>query len=120
MYEYRLKQIDYDGSFNYSAIVEVTIGTPAVFTLEQNYPNPFNPSTTIKFSTPEESSVKISIYNLLAEEIAVLINESLKAGYHQVEWRGVDKNNKILPTGVYFYRIEAKDFVEVKKMMLIK
>ena len=120
MYKYRLKQIDYDGSFNYSAVVEVTIGTPAVFTLEQNYPNPFNPSTTIKFSIPVESNVKISIYNLLAEEITVLINESLKAGYHQVEWRGVDKNNKILPTGVYFYRIEAQDFVEVKKMMFIK
>jgi len=119
-HKYRLKQIDFDGSFTYSNEVEMTIGLPSTYTLEQNFPNPFNPVTLIRFSIPQESNVKLSLYNLLAEEVAVLINEPLKAGFHQVEWRGVDKKNNILPTGAYFYKLEAGDFVEVKKMMFIK
>ena len=119
-YSYRLKQIDFDGTFEYSPEVEVTIGLPEKFTLEQNFPNPFNPSTTIRFSLPKEGNVRLSIYNVLAEEVAVLINDKLEAGYHEIQWNGTDMNNKVLPTGVYFYRIDAGDYVDVKKMLFIK
>jgi hypothetical protein len=107
-YIYRLKQIDYDGSFAYSNEVEVNIDAPVTYILEQNFPNPFNPVTIIRFSIPEETNVKLSIYNLLAEEIAVLINEPMTSGFHQVEWRGTDNDNKILPTGAYFYKLESR------------
>ena len=119
-YFYRLKQIDYNGSFTYSNTVEINIDLPSTYSLEQNFPNPFNPATTIRFTIPKDGRVKLSIYNLLAEEVAVLLDEHLKAGFHQVEWNGIDKNNKMLSSGAYFYRLEAGDFVEVKKMMLMK
>jgi hypothetical protein len=127
-YKYRLKQVDFDGSFIYSGEVEVIVGLPDNYTLEQNYPNPFNPVTVIRFSIPVESNVKLSVYNLLGEEVASLVNENLKAGYHEVEWRGTDKNNYLLPSGVYFYRLESNDpsrrsgqsFVDIKKMLFLK
>lgn len=119
-YKYRLKQIDYDGTFSFSNEVEVIVGIPNVFSLEQNYPNPFNPVTIIRFAIPVESNVRLSIYNLLGEEVRILKNEQLKAGSHQVEWRGTDNNNNLLPSGVYFYRIESGDFVDVKKMLFMK
>jgi outer membrane protein assembly factor BamB len=119
-YIYRLKQIDFDGTYTYSGEVEVNIGLPNTYSLNQNYPNPFNPITIIRYSLPKDENVKLSIYNILGEEIITLTNEIRKAGFHQVEWRGVDKNNNILPTGVYFYRLEAGSFVDVKKMMFLK
>ncbi|RPI73693.1 MAG: T9SS C-terminal target domain-containing protein [Ignavibacteriales bacterium] len=119
-YKYRLKQLDYDGSFEYTSEVEITIGTPESYSLEQNFPNPFNPVTTIRFSIPYDTNVKLSIFNILAEEVAVLVNDHLESGFHEVQWNGADRNNKVLPTGAYFYRIDAGDFVEVKKMMFIK
>jgi hypothetical protein len=132
-YKYRLKQIDFDGSFSYSDEIEVIVGIPNTFSLEQNFPNPFNPSTVIKFSVPAEGNVKLSIYNILGQEVAVLINETVKPGFHQIEWKGTDGNNKLLPSGVYFYRLEARNlsthsqngqtgqsFVDVKKMLFLK
>src|SRR5690606_10075880 len=86
-YLYRLKQIDFDGTYSYSNEVEVEVGLPIAFSLEQNYPNPFNPSTVIKYSLPVESKVKLIIYNTLGEEVNVLVNEVLNAGYHQTEWQ---------------------------------
>jgi hypothetical protein len=119
-YLYRLKQIDFDGSFTYSFEVEVNIGFPTVFSLEQNYPNPFNPVTIIKYSLPKDGNVKLGIYNILGEEVNILSNGIQKAGSYQIEWKGVDRNNDILPAGVYFYRLEAGDFVDVKKMIFLK
>jgi hypothetical protein len=95
---------------------------PTQFALMQNYPNPFNPSTTIHYELPVESRVFIRLYNLLGEEVAMLVNEVRKAGYESVEW-----NTAGIASGVYFYRLEATSvdnpsmsFVEVKKMMLMK
>ena len=119
-YLYRLKQIDFDGSFTYSAEVEVNVGLPATYLLEQNYPNPFNPVTIIKYSLPKDGNVKLGIYNILGEEVNILSNGIQKAGSYQIEWKGVDRNNDILPAGVYFYRLEAGDFVDVKKMIFLK
>ncbi len=124
-YLFRLKQIDFDGTFSYSEEIEVEIGLPINFTLEQNYPNPFNPSTTIMYSLPVESKVKLSIFNALGEEIAVLLNEVIAAGYHQNEWNGLNSSGNKVSSGIYFYRIETEGmtgqkFVDVKKMMMVK
>ena len=116
-YSYRLKQIDYDGTFEYSQKVRVEIAslTPTEFSLEQNYPNPFNPVTTIKYNLPVKNLVTLKIFNILGEEIKTLVNEIKEAGSHQVEFSA---NN--LPSGIYFYRIKAGEFVSIKKMVLLK
>ena len=83
-YSYRLKQIDYDGTFAYSDEVEVEVSAPIKFNLEQNYPNPFNPSTSIKYSVPEAGNIKLSVYNTVGEEVAVLVNGFNQAGSFEV------------------------------------
>ena len=85
------------------------------YSLEQNYPNPFNPSTTIKYQIPELSFVTIKVYDVLGNEITTLVNEEKPAGNFEVEF-----NASNLTSGIYFYRIQAGDFVETKKMVLMK
>lgn len=114
-YSYKLKQIDFNGSFEYSNIVNVDVANPINFGLYQNYPNPFNPTTSIKFSLPEASMVTLKVYNTLGEEVASLLNEVMSSGTHSVNYNAVGLNS-----GLYFYRLEAGDFVEVKKMTLLK
>ena len=90
-------------------------GVAKAFKLEQNYPNPFNPSTQIEFSIPVASQVELKVYNILGQEVATLVNESLKAGNHAVKF---DASH--IATGVYLYRITAGTFVSTKKMLLLK
>ncbi|RQW80856.1 MAG: T9SS C-terminal target domain-containing protein [Geobacter sp.] len=89
--------------------------TPISYTLEQNYPNPFNPTTTIKFAVNKDSNVNLSIYNVLGELVSTLVDEQMKAGYYEYEF-----NASNLASGIYIYRIKADDFVETKKMVLLK
>jgi hypothetical protein len=120
-YQYRLKQIDFDGTFTYSNIVEVDVSVPNKFSLEQNYPNPFNPSTVIKYSIAEESSVNLLIYNSIGQKITELVNKNQAAGNYEIKFDG---NN--LSSGVYFYSLEANstrgnnNFKKIKKMILVK
>jgi len=89
---------------------------PAVYALEQNYPNPFNPSTTIEFSLPEDvSNVQLSIYNVLGEKVAEIVNSSLTAGKYSYQW-----NAKDIATGMYIYELRSDNFVSIKKMLLLK
>jgi hypothetical protein len=113
--QYRLKQIDFDGQFEYSNIIEVDAGAPKQFALEQNYPNPFNPSTTIRYQLPVASEVKLEVYDVLGKKIATLVNERQSAGSYQVVW-----NASGLSSGTYFYRLQAGTFVETKKMIMVK
>lgn len=113
-FQYRLKQVDADGQFKYSDIVEVEV-VPTQYELSQNYPNPFNPSTSIRFSLPKETQLKINIYNMLGELVETLAEGTYEAGYHKVTF-----NASSLPSGAYVYRIESSDFVQVRKMVLIK
>jgi hypothetical protein len=83
--------------------------------LEQNYPNPFNPSTTIKFSIPKKSTVKLTIYNQLGELIQTLVNEEKSTGTYEITFNGQD-----LASGIYFYQIKANNFVSTKKLVLLK
>jgi len=85
------------------------------FNLEQNYPNPFNPSTKIKFAVPVETEVRLNVYNTLGQQVAEIFNGRLKEGYHEVDF-----NAGSLTSGIYFYRLEADKFVDVKKMIVIK
>jgi len=112
---YRLKQMDYDGSFEYSNTVEVDVNIPIKFSLEQNYPNPFNPTTSIKYTINSKQNVQLSVYNVLGKEIALLVNEEKPAGNYEFNF---DASN--LSSGVYFYELRAGDFVDMKKMILIK
>jgi hypothetical protein len=100
--------------------IDTTVGikdfsVPIEYVIYQNYPNPFNPSTTIKYSVPELSKVKLTLFNLLGEEVATLVNEEKELGYYQVEFNAAN-----LPSGVYFYQLRAGSFVETKKMILLK
>jgi hypothetical protein len=111
---YRLKQIDFNGSFEYSEIVEVEI-TPAVFSLSQNYPNPFNPTTTIKYQLPASSKVTLKVYDVLGNEVATLLNEEKEAGTYEVMFEASNYSS-----GVYIYRLQAGSFIETKKMVLLR
>jgi hypothetical protein len=88
---------------------------PDKFELSQNYPNPFNPSTTIRFALPVDSKVKISLFNILGELVTDITNQEYDAGYHQATFTA-----RSLASGVYFYRIEAGKFIDVKKLILLK
>ena len=88
---------------------------PKNYILEQNYPNPFNPVTTIKFALPKVSQVKLVVYDITGREVAILVNGSLPAGYHSVQW---DARN--VPSGMYIYRITASSFNQAKRMTIIK
>lgn len=117
---YRLKQIDYDGTYEYSSTVEVEGVVPVNFVLGQNYPNPFNPSTRIAFTLPVESNISIRLYNLLGQEIENIASGQMTAGTHEVNFSA-----NSLATGTYIYVLEAegingKSFRETKKMMLMK
>lgn len=112
---YRLRQIDFNGQFKYSSVVNLEVNRISTFKLLQNYPNPFNPSTTIEYTLQEKVHTKLAILNSLGEEVALLVNETQVQGYH-----AVDFNAKNLPSGIYFYRIQAGNFVNTKKMILLK
>jgi len=114
-YSYRLKQIDTDGKFEYSKVITVNVGSLAKFELSQNYPNPFNPTTTISFILPESSNVLLIVYNTIGQKITELVNEFQEAGFHTINFNGEN-----LPSGIYFYRLETKNKVEIRKMLLIK
>jgi len=114
-YYYRLKQIDFSGQYEYSDEIEIEVNGPLTFGLEQNYPNPFNPSTLIKYSVPENGFVNLSVHNLVGEEVRVLVNETVDAGFYEVAFNAAN-----LPSGTYFYRLQAGNTVQVKKMILLK
>jgi hypothetical protein len=114
-YTYRLKQIDFNGTFTYSPEVEVDVKAPLTFNLQQNYPNPFNPSTKINYSIPQAGNVRLAVYNIVGEEVAVLVNGYTDAGRFHVTF---DASN--LPSGVYLYKLQSANSVQTKKMILMK
>ncbi len=122
IYKYRLKQIDFDGTFNYSNEIEVEVDfTPKEFVLYQNYPNPFNPTTTIKYKIPSVASgfslskVTLKVFDMLGNEVATLVNEYKQPGVYEVEF-----DASKLSSGIYFYQIHAESFNRTKKMILTK
>ncbi len=121
-YFYRLKQIDTDGSYEYSKIVEVDFGQPNKFELKQNYPNPFNPRTVISYQLSTPDNVTLKIYDVLGNEVAVLVdNEWQEAGKYNYQFSpDASGLNSQFASGLFFYQLRAGDFVQVKKMILAK
>jgi hypothetical protein len=116
IYDYRIKQMDFDGTFKYYNLSEsIEIGVPDKFELSQNYPNPFNPSTVISYQLPVTGIVTLKVYNVIGQEVAEIVNEVKQAGVHTVQFDGSN-----LPSGVYLYKLNAGNFISTKKMMFLK
>ena len=127
-FDYRLKQIDKDGSFKYSDVINVKV-IPSQYMLFQNYPNPFNPSTKIRYSIPSTSieavhpdklgqvapSVQLKVYDILGREVTTLVNKNQQPGNYEVEF-----NASQLSSGVYFYKLKAGNYTSIKKMILLR
>ena len=96
-------------------IEEIADQLPAAYKLNNNYPNPFNPSTKINFAIPENSTVKLIVYNLLGEEVSILVNKELSAGIYEYTW-----NAGKLSSGIYIYRLITNKFISTKKMVLLR
>jgi hypothetical protein len=114
-YSYRLKQTDFDGSFEYSNIIKVDVVIASEFSLNQNYPNPFNPSTTIEFNIPEQDLVNLSVYNLLGEKVITLADKMMEGGNHKIEF-----NASQLASGIYLVKMSSGNFSDVIKINLLK
>ncbi len=114
-YQYRLKQIDFDGTFEYSQVVEAVIPLATEFSLLQNYPNPFNPSTRLQYTIGNRQFVSLKVYDFLGREVATLVNQDRPAGSYEV---GFDGSN--LTSGIYFYRLKSGEFTETRKMVLLR
>jgi len=96
------------------------IALPATFALHQNYPNPFNPNTRIDFDLPKACEVELIVYNILGQKVVTLVDRELDPGFHHIDWDGSRDDGGQVASGVYFYRLRAGDFVESKKMMMLK
>ena len=126
-YEYWVTAVDLSGleseaSNSVSAVLSAdeNLGLPTVFALSQNYPNPFNPSTQIQYALPEETRVVISIYDLMGRKVRTLVNDVQNAGYRSVMWNATNDMGRLVSAGVYIYSIQAGDFVQNRKMVLMK
>jgi len=124
--EYRLKQIDTDGSFEYSQTVAVAIGLPGDFVLHQNYPNPFNPSTEIRYEIParqhgdEAAPTELTVYNLLGEKVVTLVREQQPPGFYALSWDGLSGTGQRVASGVYLYVLRSGEFTASRKMLLVR
>ena len=118
-YQYRLKQIDYNGTFEYYGPISVNSSKIGTYYLYQNYPNPFNPGTIIKFSTPRKAFITLTVYNSLGEKIKTLLNSYLPGGNHSIELK-LEDLPATFSSGVYFYRLQADGYSETKKMLFLR
>jgi hypothetical protein len=105
----------FGGGDSTSSVIEIKVSKPQYFQLNQNYPNPFNSSTQINYALPQAAQVKIEIYDILGRRVAVIVDEDQQAGYHQVDWNAAGKSS-----GLYFYKIQAGNFIKSRKMVLLK
>lgn len=127
MVYYRLKQIDTDGAFEFSATISVTITTPHQFELRQNYPNPFNPGTSITFKLPllhsgpaEPQQAQLIIYDMQGREVKQLVNKKMRPGTYTQTWDGRNTDGKIVASGLYIYKLQYGEFSQTRKMIFTK
>jgi hypothetical protein len=121
-YYYQLVDVDYSGHKTYYGPVFAAAGAvvPGDYSLLPNYPNPFNPSTAVGYAIPEAGHVRLTIYNVLGQEVRCLVDADHKAGTHTVMWDSKDNHGRSLKSGVYFYTLEAGHFAQTRKMALIR
>jgi hypothetical protein len=124
---YRLAAVDHAGNMSdYSDVVDIAVLAidldliPEVFALHQNYPNPFNPTTQIKYDLPEDAMVSITIYDLMGRRVKSLVNTTQSAGYRSIQWNATNNLGEPVSAGMYIYMIQAGEFTNTKKMVLLK
>ena len=122
-YDYRLSDVDYDGNVEYHSLQLMGVSSsnmPEQFILYPNYPNPFNPVTTIRYDLSKESFVELTIYDMLGNVVHNLVNANESPGYKSIQWNATNNQGEPVSAGVYLYKIQAGDFVDTKKMILLK
>ncbi len=122
-YDYRLSDVDYDGNVEYHSLQLMGVSSsnvPEQFVLYPNYPNPFNPVTTIRYDLSKESYVELTIYDMLGNVVNNLVNANQSSGYKSIQWDAINNQGEPVSAGVYLYKIQAGDFVDTKKMILLK
>jgi len=119
-YCYKLESVDLRGIRYQLGEIEISVATPDKFKLYQNYPNPFNASTTIKFDLPFPGKTVIAVYNILGQEVCVLLNHDMSAGYHKISWDGRNNHGRLVSSGLYIFRIKTSGFTASRKMLMIK
>jgi hypothetical protein len=112
--------LNFVGTSDVGEIISGEKVLPEAFSLDQNYPNPFNPNTMIRFSLPQDCWVKLEVYNLLGQKVKTLVDQMLKAGTREVVWDGKNQAGAEVSSGIYFYKIQSKEFTDIKKMVLVK
>lgn len=117
---YKLENVNIDGSTSIHGPIEAEAPLPKDFRLAENFPNPFNPTTTVRFDLPKSTHVKLEVYNVLGQKVKTMINEQMEPGYHEILWNSLNDQGMRVSSGVYYYRITAGDFHDVKKMALVK
>ena len=100
--------------------VEYTIDLPAEFTLSQNFPNPFNPETSVEIQIPKKTNLLVRVHDLLGNQVRTVVNDDREAGTYTVTWDGLDEQHSPVPSGIYFLRVEAETYRDIRKMTLIR
>lgn len=119
-YFYILEDVDVNGVRTEHGPIEISATAPRTFELSQNYPNPFNPETKIRYQLPQETRVKIVVFDILGREVKTLVDEDKKAGFHEITWDARNRNGIRVASGIYYYAISADNFKMTKKMLLLK
>ena len=119
-YYYRLKQIDYNGDYEFSDTIQISIGLPGEFRLDQNHPNPFNSSTMISYSLFKSGHVELTICNMNGQEVYRLVDEFQEAGVYNFNWNGINFNGTKVTSGLYFYRIKALNSSKFRRMIVLR
>jgi hypothetical protein len=117
---YRLKQIDFDGSYEFSDTIQVTVGWNKVLTLHQNNPNPFNSTTLITYDLPKNCQVELIVYNVQGQEVNRLVHAFQEAGYHTVKWDGTNNEGKDVTSGLYYYKLRTSEMSKLRRMLLVR
>ena len=120
--EYTSEPVDisFNGNMELSKVDLTFKNIPHTFSLHQNYPNPFNPVTSLRYDLPEQTQVKLTVYDLIGREVTQLVNATQEAGFKSILWDATDMDGKTVSAGVYLYQIRSGEFVQTKKMVLLK
>jgi hypothetical protein len=123
VYDYRIADVDYDGNKEYHSLQLMGISPasiPITYVLRQNYPNPFNPVTTLSYDLPEDAMVNITIYDMVGRIVNNLVRSQQTAGYKSIQWNATNNIGQPVSAGLYLYTIQAGEFRQTKKMVLLK
>lgn len=121
-YWYRIEEVNADGENTFFGPIHIhdTFAQPHSFELAQNFPNPFNNSTMIRYQLPKEAFVNLAVYDILGQKVRTLVQEEQSINYYEISWNGRNDSDQILPSGIYFMRLQTEDFVQVRRVLLLQ